>query len=138
MRFPASSNVSSFLGPSLGIDEMSAQGLMEESKTFGTNAFEMAKTLGAGLNAQATVAAQKALGEAVVAGAQSETNAGVVGSALGVGSRFAGQIFSGGFGGGGGGFGVTTYDHTDPVKIGGQYYPMMNEDNYNFDARFDY
>lgn len=137
MRFPASSNVSSFLGPSLGIDQMSAQGLMEESKTFGQNALEMAKTHGAGLNAQATVAAADKMGAAQTSAAQSSVNAGIFNSAMNIGSRFAGDIFGGGgrFGGGN----VTTYDHTDPVNIGGKYYPMMNEDNnYNFDARFDY
>lgn len=41
-----------------------------------------------------------------------------------------------------GGFGgkqhVTTYDHTNPVDIGGTSYPMMDIDDYYFDARFDY
>ena len=110
---------------------------MEESKTFGQNALEMAKTHGAGLNAQATVAAAEKLGAAQTSAAQTSANAGIFNSALSIGSRFAGDIFKNGFGGGR--FGVTTYDHTDPVNIGGKYYPMMNEDNnYNFDARFDY
>lgn len=109
MRFPPSSNVSSFLGPSLGVDQMSAQGLMEDSKTFGQNALEMAKTHGAGLNAQATVAAAEAMGEATVAGASSTAEANVFGSAMNLGTRFAGQIFDGGFGGmfGGGGSSVS-------------------------------
>lgn len=42
------------------------------------------------------------------------------------------------WGGGIGNAGVTTYNHTNPVNIGGKSYPMMNGIGDDFDARFDW
>jgi len=103
MRFNAS--VSSFLGPKLGIDEMSAQGLVEDSKSFAQNVRDIAGTHAQGLNNKAKIASAKNLGEAQSAAAGSAANAAIFGGAMGAVTGIAGGID---FGGGGGNASTST------------------------------
>ena len=115
-----------------------SQGIAERGQTEATSLTEQARMMATGIGAQSTIKQAKYGADAARAAGSARGNAAMFGGLTsGIGSLGAGAIKGGHFGGGGGA-GVTTYDHSDPVDIGGTSYPMMNEDDYNFDARWDY
>ena len=46
MRYQPSVSISDFLGPKIGLDEIGAQGLQEDAKTFGQQVLDIGKTHG--------------------------------------------------------------------------------------------
>jgi hypothetical protein len=137
--FAAGSGVENFYDTSVDFGKLSGaaavQRAMEELNAIKRNSGTFNAIMGADSKAEI----EKLYGE----GQQAMHDAKMFNSYLNTGAQLVGGGISA-FGKAGG-FGekqyVTTYDHTDPVNIGGTSYPMMNPiDNtdYNFDARFDY
>lgn len=129
--------VTDFMNPKEDYGKTVTRGIAERGATDATSMTEIAKIHRAGIGKGAAIESAKHLGEARRYAGQQAGNAAIFGGiASGIGSLGAGAIKGGHFGGGGG-VGVTTYNHSKPVNIGGTSYPMMDADDYNFDARWD-
>ena len=75
-------NISSYLGPSLGLDELASQGLVEDAKGFATDIAGQRDTLRAGLQAEGLIAEAKANAAAQTAAAGSAATASIVNGGL--------------------------------------------------------
>lgn len=135
-RFAASPSILTFMADSPNYGNLSSTSAMERAKNEATNLMGNARIHGAGITGRANKKIAKHRGAAAVAQGRAEGHAAMMG---GIADGFGSII--GGIGRmpkGGGSGGVTTYDHSNPVDIGGTSYPMMDIDDYNFDARLDY
>ena len=133
-RFAASPSILSFMAESPNYGQLSSTSAMERAKNEAANLIGNARIHGAGITGRANKKVAKHQGAAAVAQGRADGYAAMMGGLADGVSSVVGGVARRPSGGGG----VTTYDHSNPVDIGGTSYPMMDIDDYNFDARLDY
>ena len=133
-RFAASPSILSFMAESPTYGQLSSTSAMERAKNEAANLIGNARMHGAGITGSANREIAKYRGKAGLAQDRADGYAAMMGGLADGVSSIVGGVARRPSGGGGG---VTTYDHSNPVDIGGTSYPMMDIDDYNFDARWD-
>tara|TARA_B100001094_G_scaffold287080_1_gene302392 strand:- start:109 stop:564 length:456 start_codon:yes stop_codon:yes gene_type:complete len=114
-------NISSYLGPSLGLDELASQGLVDDAKGFTTDIAGQRDTHRAGLQAEGLIAAAKANAEAQTSAAGSSAMSSALSGGLSGLTSFVGGMNLGGADKVSGGdfvddkmYGFSDMNHTSP------------------------